>query len=172
MSARSGTIHQEIDPQNFENSTLGSLKAYWAAKRAGRDMPSRLDIKPAELKEQLGWIVLLDVLPDLIDFRFRTIGTRVTEHVLADSTGKTLTEAFAPFGRQAIDSLLSSHRIVAREKVAVRLYGGADWLKRSFLDFDALLLPLSDDDTTTNMILGALTFKISRQLLDQSRNAP
>jgi hypothetical protein len=121
-------------------------------------MPSRADIRPAEMKEHLGWIILVDVLPDFTDFRYRTIGSRVTQYFLGDSTGKTITETFASFGETAISGVLAVHRKCARDKVVLRSFGDAGWLGRSFLDFDTLYLPLSEDGVNANMILSAFTF--------------
>lgn len=170
MSARLTGIQTEFDPQHLQNPVLAFLKAYWDSKKAGRALPSRADVKPSDMKEHLGWIILVDVLPDFTDFRYRTIGTRVTQYFLADSTGKTVTEAFAPYGEAAVNGVLWIHRKSARDKLVIRSHGGAGWLGRSFLDFDALYLPLSDDGQTVNMILSAFTFDISKLL--QVRGAP
>jgi hypothetical protein len=158
MSPRLSGVSSEIDPQHLEHPTLSFLKDYWERKRAGRAMPARADIRPAEMKEHLGWIVLLDALPDLADFRYRMIGSRVAQYFLTDSTGKTISEAFAPYGEAAVSAVLAVHRKSARDRVAVRSHGGAGWLGRSFLDFDSLYLPLSDDGVTVNMVLSAFTF--------------
>jgi len=170
MSGRLSGIHNEIDPQNLQNPVLAFLKNYWDLKRGGRKMPTRADIKPADMKEHLGWIILLDVLPDGSDFRYRTIGTRVTQYFLADSTGKTLSEAFGSYGAAAVNGVLAVHRKAVQDQVVVRAYGGAGWLGRSFLDFDALFLPLSDDGVAANMILSVFTFDFARLL--QARDNP
>lgn len=170
MSGRLIGINTEVDPQNLQNPVLSFLKAYWDGKRGGRPMPTRAEIKPADMKEHLGWIILLDALPDYSDFRYRTIGTRVTQYFLADSTGKTLTEAFGQYGETAVNGVIATHRKAAKDQVAVRSHGGAGWLGRSFLDFDALFLPLSDDGTSVNMILSAFTFDVAKLL--QARATP
>jgi hypothetical protein len=158
MSARISGIRYETDPQDLQHPVLAFLKNYWDRKRGARAMPSRADVKPGELKEHLGWIILLDALPDIQDFRFRTVGTRVTQYFLAEATGKTISEVFGPYGEDAVNGVLAIHKKTAQGKLPVRAHGGAGWLGRSFLDFDALFLPLSDDDETVNMVLGAFTF--------------
>ena len=164
MSGHISGVEYEVDPQHLTHPVLAFLKSYWDGKRGGRAMPARADIKPADMKEHLGWIILLDALPDYSDFRFRTIGTRVTQYFLADSTGKTISEAFGRYGEAVVNGALFVHRKTAEDKVIVRAYGGAGWIGRSFLDFDALFLPLSDDGATVNMILGAFTFDLSKLL--------
>ncbi|HEY2069603.1 MAG TPA: PAS domain-containing protein [Rhizomicrobium sp.] len=157
-SPRLSGVTTEVDPQNLEQPTLRFLKDYWESKRGPRAMPARADIRPSEMKEHLGWVILLDVLPDFSDFRYRTIGSRVTQYFLGDGTGRTLSEVFAPYGEGAIGGVLAVHRKCARDQVVLRSHGGAGWLERSFLDFDALYMPLSDDGVTANMILSAFTF--------------
>jgi hypothetical protein len=161
MSPRITGVFTDSDPQNLQHPVLVFLKTYWDAKRAGRPMPSRADIRPADMKEHLGWIILLDALGDGSDFRYRTIGTRVTQYVLADATGKTISEAIAPYGEDAAAAMLAFHRKAANDKQPVRAHGDADWLGRTFFEFDALFLPLSDDGAQVNMILSAFTFAVS-----------
>jgi hypothetical protein len=161
MSPRITGVFTDIDPQNLHHPALAFLKTYWGQKRAGRAMPSRADIRPAEMKEHLGWIVLLDALTDGSDFRYRTIGTRVTQYLLADATGKTTVEAIGPYGPEAAATMLAFHRETADGKIPVRAHGDASWLGRTFFKFDALFLPLSDDGVQVNMILSALTFAVS-----------
>lgn len=151
-------IETEVDPRRLAHPTLAFLRAYWDEKRGSRPMPSRADIDPQEMKEHLGWIVLIDVLPHLVDFRFRLVGTRVTTYFLRDSTGKTFTECYAPFGLAVVNGMLAVHRKVARDCVPLRVFGSAGWLGDRVPDFDTLLLPLSDDCITANMLISAFTF--------------
>jgi hypothetical protein len=167
MFARLSGIQNEIDPQTVEDPVLASLKTYWNEKRGGRAMPARADINPAELKENLGWIILVDAFPGFVDFRFRIIGTRVAKYFIAESTGKTVSEVFGPYGEGAVKGVQAVYRRAARDKVIVRSYGGAGWLGQSFLDFDALAMPLSDDGETANMVLSVFTFDFTRLSLSR-----
>lgn len=171
MSSNVTVVHTEVDPKHLQNSALVFLKDYWERKRGARAMPSRADIRPSEMKEHLGWIMLLDVLPGAQDFRFRTVGTRVTEYFLTEATGKTVTEAFARYGEDAVKAVLATHRKIAREAVTLRVHGGAGLFGRAFLDFDALYLPLSDTGVSVNMILSAFTFDLSALLKVRTEKA-
>jgi hypothetical protein len=168
MSSRIPGVNSEIDPRHLDHPALAALKIYWDSKRAGRKMPARSDIRPADMKEHLGWIILLDALPDASDFRYRTIGTRVTQYMLADATGKTIAEAFAAKGKETIGSMRDFHRRAAEGEVPIRAYGDADWLGHAYFKFDALFLPLSDDGARANRILSAFTFTAP----DTSRKLP
>ena len=148
MSSLFPGVSVEFDPPRSSKPALAFLKDYWDKKRGGRAMPSRADIIPSEMKQHIRTIVLVDVLPDFADFRYRMIGSDVTEHMLGDATGKTLRAAFARYGQAAVDGAILGYAHVARKKIVMRLHGSAEWLHQSHLDFDSLHLPLSDDGET------------------------
>ena len=75
----------QANPTHFDHPTCVFLRSYWESKRAGRALPSRSDISPAQLKEHLGWVMILDVLPGERDFRYRLIGTLVTQYFSSDA---------------------------------------------------------------------------------------
>jgi hypothetical protein len=105
------------------------------------------------------------VLGDCEDFRFRLIGTRVTDYFSRDITGKTLSESYASYGPDALKMALAVYRKVARERVVLRTFGKAGWLRQDFLEFDQLFLPLSNDGMRANMVMSAFTFDARRQAL-------
>src|SRR5690606_11458180 len=148
----------EICPTHFEHPTLAAIYSYWNEKRGTRTMPARADINPPELREHLGWIILLDVLPDLSAFRYRLIGTKVARYFGGDSTGRTACEAFRPSSTGAVKGVLAIHRKTARYRVPEVAHGQAAWLAEGYVKFTTISLPLSDDDTTCNMILSAFVF--------------
>ena len=158
MSDRLAHVGSEIDPTALANPTLAFLRSYWDAKRGERAMPSRSDIRPSELKEHLGWVIMVEVLPDLSDFRYRLIGTLVTEYFLTDATGLTVSEAFADRGPAAIKGVQALFRKTARDKIPMRAFGDAHWIAPGYEEFDSIYLPLSDDGETVNMILHGFVF--------------
>ena len=164
MPRRLSGVFTEINPAHITNPILAFLKDYWDKKRGIRPMPARADIVPAEMKPHLGWVVLVDVLPDFSDFRYRTIGTNVTRYILADATGKTVRDVFERYGEAAVNGNLVTYRKCARDKAIVRAYGPAAWMEHDFLDFESLYLPLSDDGETVNMILSAVLFEMAAPL--------
>jgi hypothetical protein len=148
----------DINPAGLTNVTLAGVHAYWLAKRGARSMPARADLDPAEMKPWLPWIVLMDVRPDLQDFRYRLIGSSVVNYFMADNTGGSAAECFGRRDPEVAKSALRLFRKVARDHLVVRTMGQADWLGREYLDFEALHLPLSDDDKLVNMLLVVFTF--------------
>jgi hypothetical protein len=151
-------VATEIDPSVLEHPTLAFLHDYWNAKRGDRAMPSRGDLRASDLKEHLGWVLLMDVMPGALDFRYRLIGTLVTQYWLKDSTGKTVNEAFEESGPMVQKAVLSVFRKCARDKCVVRSYGDAGWLPGGFERFDSIYMPLSDDGETVNHLLHAFVF--------------
>lgn len=158
MSSRLSGVFSEIDPAPLEHPTLAFLKTYWDSKRGDRAMPARAELRPAEMKQYVRSLVLVDALPGFTDFRYRTIGTDVTELIFANATGKTVSEAFAPLGQEAVDLAIAGYRKVAEDHVALRAYGSAAWLGLPHMDFDSLHLPLSDDGRSVNMIISAASY--------------
>jgi hypothetical protein len=169
MAHRIKNVGSEIDPLALANPTLAFLRSYWESKRNGRAMPSRADIDPLEMKEHLGWLILADVLANYEDFRFRLVGTRVTDYFGRDITGKRLSEAYAGFGPAALKMALAVYRKVARDRIVLRTFGNTGWLGEDFLDFEQLFLPLSEDGVRANMVMSAFTFDARRQALKPRR---
>ena len=159
------SVGSEINPINLQHPTLAFLRSYWDAKRGARAMPSRNDIKPSELREHLGWVNMAEVLPGMEDFRFRLVGTLVTQYFLRDSTGKTISEAFAPGGEGAVKGVKAIFRKTARDKVPMRVFGDAGWIASGYEQFDSIYLPLSDDGETCNLVLNAFVFDRPRVLM-------
>ncbi|HXC54654.1 MAG TPA: PAS domain-containing protein [Rhizomicrobium sp.] len=155
----------EENPAHFVHPSCAFLRAYWEQKRGGRAMPSRADISPAQLKDHLGWVMILDVLPGGRDFRYRLIGTLVTQYFFADSTGRTVMEAFAPNGEAVAKSVNGVFRKVARDKIVMRTAGQANWLSEGLEEFEAIYLPLSDDGESVTHILHAFVCDRDRMLL-------
>jgi hypothetical protein len=151
-------VGSQIDPAVLEHPVLACLHAYWKSKCSARAMPSRADIRASDIKEHLGWVILLDVLPEAKDFRYRLIGTLVTQYWLKDSTGKTVNEAFEEGGPVVQKAVLSVFRKCARDKCIVRSHGSAGWLPGGFERFDSIYMPLSDDGERVSHILHAFVF--------------
>jgi hypothetical protein len=159
MSSGVPGVAVEFDPLRSSKPALAFLKDYWDAKRGPRAMPARADIVPAEMKQHIRAIVLVDALPDYADFRYRMIGSDVSEYMLGDAAGKTVREAFSRYGQAAVDGAVGGYTRMARDRMIMRLHGPAAWLGHPHLDFDTIHLPLSDDGEHVNMIISAVVFE-------------
>lgn len=130
---------------------LAQLLAYWLDKRGDRSMPSRADIEPAELKALLPHIFLVDVEYAPIRLRYRLVGSELVNVLGRDIKGKYLDEMpllFRTFAAGAYEEVLVTRRPCYKE-----VSGLATYLR---VAYKRLLLPLSTDGETINIVLGAI----------------
>jgi hypothetical protein len=71
------------------------LHDYWQSKRAGRALPDRADIDPAELKPLLPYLIVAEVVEPPFRIRYRLIGTKIAAVSGLDFTGRFLDELLA-----------------------------------------------------------------------------
>lgn len=162
------------NPAATDNPILDFYLAYWRDRRGSRTMPARGQIVPADLKEHLGWLCFIEALPDHDDFRFRLIGSRVAEYFLSDATGLTVREAYAAaeVGRVGTESVLWVLRATCLKRVPMRVTGGGgEWRDHYYPDYDALYLPLSENDATANMVMCGFTFNYQAYLKTRALSA-
>ena len=129
---------------------LSALRAYWTGKCNSRTMPSRADINPGEIRLLLPNIFIMEIHQPL-RFRVRLAGTRICERWGANITGKWLDELDYDGVRE---KAIEQYATVARTGVPrcdvmefVSDHG-------RYLHYRRLLLPLSEDGVTPNMLLG------------------
>ena len=129
---------------------IRELYGYWLAKRRGRRAPARADIDPLELRSVLPHISLFDVVEPGLRLRFRLVGTAVTV-IAGETTGKFIDElvparVYAALHEHYVDIV---HNFVGRYCVA-----DLAWQGRPYVRYHRLLLPLSEDQQSANMVLG------------------
>lgn len=131
---------------------------YWNDKRGNRFAPARSDIDPLEIRDLLPFVVLTDVLPAPPYFVYRLVGTRQVEMRGFDPTGQAV--AGHHIGRTAgvpEEDVLLNYRIVAERREVVYIHrnqqsGTAQ--RRVIWMHGSLLVPLSADGRTVNMVFG------------------
>ncbi|WP_119422383.1 PAS domain-containing protein [Desertibaculum subflavum] len=149
----------ELPVEHVEDARLRALVTYWHHKCAGRRMPARREIEPADFRDLMGRILLLDVLRDPLRFRFRLVGTLLVEAIGFDPTGKLTTEA-GPRGY--LDEVEGHYRAVVERRAPIYHRITFDWVSTEMgvpatlqRDYVRLLLPLADDGENVDMILAA-----------------
>jgi hypothetical protein len=150
---QSVTRHITPVPESDLDERLSGLIGYWAAKRHGRRFPARADFDPLELKPLLGFLLMVDVVRGQGDqprFRYRLFGSEFVFYHGADLTGRWLDDIANPGFR---DELLALYRgVVADGEMCTLSY---DYIVGGFRRrFQAVLLPLSADGSTVNIVLG------------------
>ena len=81
-----------LDPSSLRAERLRIAYGYWLGKRQGRLMPCRPDIDPVEIPALLPYVMLIDVVADPLDFRYRLIGTAARNIMRRDYTGLLFSE--------------------------------------------------------------------------------
>lgn len=148
----------EVDPQRLEHPALAFLRSYWENKRAGRTLPTRTDMKPSELRPYLDSLTMVDVIDGGEEFRYRLVGTAVTQYFLFDPTGMTTAEAWPAEVGDIAAHARSNLRSIMTLRRPVRVRGTLNWPSFPTEPFDALYLPFSDDGETVTMIVNLFTF--------------
>ena len=132
------------------HASVRAVYDYWRAMAAGRAMPYRADIEPAELKPFLPAIMLVDVVHDTRRFVYRLVGTHEVAGRGRDPTGLSVAEAFYA---GSVEEAVAAYEYVARERRPFCFrdpYVTPDgWEERE----DTLYLPLTRDGETVGVIL-------------------
>jgi hypothetical protein len=148
----------------ISSARLKGLFHYWAALKGERLGPSRADLNPAEMREQLGWIWLMDVLDGGDDFRFRMGGDRVVQFFGERLSGNTLKavlpRAPAFFGR----FLDLATRLVETGAPVIGGPSQTSYQPKSYLEIEAVLFPLSDDGVSVTGLMGSIEIKPLKSL--------
>jgi hypothetical protein len=150
----------ELDPSlTSMPKALVNFKAYWDRKRGDRLMPAREDIDPLELREHLGWILITEVVGETRRLRYRLIGSEIAKRLGRDSTNKYLDELYPAPDHERFAS--SFHQVVASRR-PMRMTGEVLLSARTWLTFEVLDLPLSQNGVDVNMI-------VTRTIIDSRR---
>ncbi|MDO8420837.1 MAG: PAS domain-containing protein [Parvibaculum sp.] len=154
MAPASSSLKLISDFSTLDQNTR-TLLAYWQSKCRQELLPGRKDIDPIEIPRLMSDVVIVDVLRDPLDFRYRLVGTHVVAMIGSERTGKRMREVFTP---EAISEseILIERLISTRAPVAFtqRFY----WIGKEFLEFSTLILPLASDGTNVDMAIMGFHF--------------
>lgn len=134
---------------------LQELYRLWQGLRGDRAMPARRDVDPARIPHLLPDLFLVDVLPGGPPerrYRVRLQGTAQARYHGTDWTGAFLHERT---DRASADRLCAVGDQIVASRAPWMSTGNLYWLpSKPYHHFETVLLPLSDDGATVNMILG------------------
>lgn len=131
-------------------TALEPLFRYWDGKRAGRRMPRRADIDPAELVPFLPTLMIVDVVADERRFIYRLVGTREVDARGKDPTGRPVGEAFHGSSRERV--LANYDRVKASGRPQIDI-SAVITTKDRLDDSHVIFLPLSEDGRSVTQIL-------------------
>ena len=142
------------DDTALRSAELARLFAYWSHMRGARLMPSREDIDPAALRDILPHIIMVDVEREPLRFRYRLVGTYVTEISSRDITGRYADESTFP---RSLDEVVGPYSMVVEHCAPVGKCGQARWVpNRPWVRVETLLLPLGRTDAQVEIIMGGI----------------
>jgi len=138
----------------IQDKSLARLYAYWRGKRGARAMPAWREFDPMELGFILGWLNVIEVHRDPLRFRFRVHGSMLVSYTGVEMTGRFLDEHPDPEHREFLERMWSD-AVESREPQ----HGLHErTLKEERQRFESVLLPLSSDDITVDMLLVAARY--------------
>ena len=124
-------------------------------------MPARVELQPRDMVSFLRCVILLDVLRDPVDFRYRLIGTKVTqEMIFNDHTGQTMTDL--PHQNPVSRIFTNCRRVVETGRP---IGGQTPYVGRNsdYKLTEDVIMPLSEDGETVNMLFVTADFVYSGQ---------
>ena len=144
--------------ERLRNPDLIRFYDYWVSLRGDQAMPSRKDVDPLHIPpEFLPNLMLIDVLHAPRRYRYRLIGTQVVAASGEDRTG----QAFENVGFfKANPVVLEQYNCVAENGRPLHsLEPFTNFATGATYDVDRLLLPLSSDGRTVDMLMVLFHFK-------------
>ncbi|MEQ8440775.1 MAG: PAS domain-containing protein [Alphaproteobacteria bacterium] len=118
------------------------LYDYWHARKATNEIAMRSsDVDPSDLVPALGYIMLLDILEDGRDFRYRLFGSKIAEIANFDSTGLRISETKAHPLMKAFFSTIYQAVLIRPCPIYTEHNPPPD---RAFATWHRIVLPLHD----------------------------
>lgn len=145
-------VHPERDDVH---PALVPLHDFWRLECGGALPLPRKMIDPVRLPAKiLPGFAILEVLRKPTDFRYRLLGTNLTQFFGRDSTGELFSEIAYPEPQGA--RLKRYFELVCDRNVMVHRTTTADWANRDYLTIASMFIPGTSDGKTTDFIFGAV----------------
>ena len=132
---------------------IAQIEAYWHGVRNGRLMPTRSDVDPRGIGENLAFAFILErIAPG--HARIRLAGQHVSDILSMEVRGMPISAFFTPQARNEVqEALESAFEMPAEVSLTLRSEAG---MFQKHLDAQMLLLPLKDTEGRVTRMLGAL----------------
>lgn len=149
-----------INRDDIRSSFVRAGYDYWLAKQRalgnGEAIPMRRDFDPLiEAPRIVPHLMLMDVQPDPLDFRYRVVGTALRPHMAEDWTGRWLSDI--SFQRPG-STVWENNVIVLKERrplLACPPYIGPH---KDFLFVESIIMPLAGEGDAIAMLMFAVDF--------------
>ena len=147
---RLSSLHDETR-RRIGDGRMVELYDYWSDKRAGEAMPSRTDVDLLDLPAQLPNLFLVEVEHSPRRYRYRVVGTNLTEVLQENIAGRYVDEMPWLFRRYAEPAYAEVLDAAAPQYREIRIFRTL-WRAR----YRRLLLPLGTPDDPIDMVLGCI----------------
>ena len=143
----------ELIAETVRSARLRALLRYWAEKSAGRAMPFRQQIEPAEIPRLLPIVLLADVTPS--GAKMRLLGSEATNAYGKETRG--LAVADIQFGDFTVPWLDAFFRVTTSAKPAFAM--GTYRRGNELCRIETVLMPLTEDGLSISQIFGGLLIR-------------
>ncbi|WP_162915285.1 PAS domain-containing protein [Desertibaculum subflavum] len=137
---------------DLEADACRFLLRYWHGLRGDKDVAPAAAIDPAAMRPALGYVLLLDVIEEGADFRYRLYGSLVTSVSSRDMTGRLMSEHHA--SDYVVDFTIACGRAGLRRRLplcTMRFPAGTEYTRA----WERLQLPLAGPDgSITRLLIG------------------
>jgi hypothetical protein len=162
IQALSRTLDSSL---RFESTELVAALGLWESKRIGNELPARSDFSHDDFRQFMGNIVLVDVETDPRRYRYRLIGSNVTELVERDMTGRYLDDIY---GEPDFRKVVHSFSTIMENRQPIRGYSDVSHARKGHIHVEVLDAPLASDGVNTDMIIKF----VSQYWVDRSQESP
>jgi hypothetical protein len=137
------------------HASLAPLHDFWSTECGGSVPIPRNLIDPVRLPTKiLPRFAIIDIVRDPMDFRYRLLGTQLTQFFGRDSTGKRFSEVDYP--QPQGDRLKRYFELVANDNFVVYRETTADWANRDYMGIASMFFPGTSNGDDTDLIVGAV----------------
>lgn len=144
-----------VASDRIRSKSLRNLLSYWNAKVDYlQRLPARADLQPDEMVPFLPFVALINVQNTVPRFQFRLIGTGIVSAMGRETTNRSVDEALFGANTPNVENFFSIPLSSRGPAYATGQYTVAP--NGRTLAFETLLLPLSSDGASIDMLLGGL----------------
>lgn len=140
------------DGASLGSDAFADLHALWHSRRRPDGLPARRDFSLQELRPWLTSVFLVDTSPDPAPPRFVVAGDQMCQAFGCELTGREIADpVLGPFGMALGEEL----RRVRSNLQPLMSWAIPSLTERPYHPYECLFLPLADDGTTVDRMLGA-----------------
>jgi hypothetical protein len=147
---------------SLDEPLLAELYQYWSNRRGQRSLPARADIDPVDIPHLLPHIALTEIVPSSDGkgprFHYRLAGTEIEARF-----GCALTNRFLDEIKQGdyLNYVQSLYRQLMSDLAPVYAESSFEAGDSNILLAKRLMLPMSDDQQSVNMVLSGVLYRDS-----------